>query len=70
MSQKPLYKTTIVIWSPFDGNEAELADLAFQATEGNSYCSAQRSVLVENPSKDPDWDGTEFFETEDDEDGR
>ena len=59
---KPLYRTTIVVWSPFDGNEAELADIAFQATEGNSYCSKQVSVLVEDPSKDPDWDGTEFFE--------
>jgi hypothetical protein len=59
---KPLYKTTIIIWSPFDGEEAELTDLAFQATEGNSYCSSQKSILVDDPRDDPDWDGTSFFD--------
>jgi len=58
---KALYRTTIVIWSEYDGEKVEIEDLAFQATEGNAYCSKQSSVLVREPELDPDWDGTEFF---------
>jgi hypothetical protein len=61
----PLYKTVIVIWSEYDGEKVEIEDLAFQATEGNAYCSKQQSVLVQEPTTDPEWDGTEFFRTED-----
>ena len=57
-----LFKTTIVIWSHFDPFlTGELEDLARDATSGNSYCSKQESKLIEEPKKDPDWDGTEFF---------
>lgn len=63
---KSLYKTTIVIWSEYDGNEAELEDLSYQATEGDAYCSKQKSELVKNPESDPDWDGTDFFGIEED----
>lgn len=70
---KKLYKTTIVIWSEYDGSEAELHDLAFQAEEGDAYCSVQRSVEMtrEQIEADPDWDGNEFFTVDacDDEDG-
>lgn len=59
---KPLHKTTIIIWSEYDGSAVELMDLAFQATEGDAYCSVQRSEVVENPDADPEFDGTEFFE--------
>lgn len=58
---KPLYKTTIVIWSEYDGIGVELSDLAWQAEQGDAYCSAQQSVRVEDPAADPEWDGTEFF---------
>ncbi len=57
-----LYKTTIVIWSDFDPTgRLELADLARDATSGDSYCSKQECVSVSKPEDDPDWDGTEFF---------
>jgi len=64
---KKLYKTTIVIWSEYDpatGN-VDLDDLARDACDGESYCSRMESVAVENPKDDEDWDGTEFFGTED-----
>lgn len=57
-----LWKTSIVIWSDFDPQKHELSDLAREAEVGDCYCSVSRSVLVENPKADPDWDGTEFFE--------
>jgi len=59
----PLYMTTIVIWSEDDPTDhCELEDLAFEAAEGAMYCSKQKTMKVEDPSKDPDWDGTEFFD--------
>lgn len=58
---KPLYKTTIVIWSEYDASALELEDLARDATSGESYCSSSRTELISRPEKNPDWDGTEFF---------
>jgi len=65
---KPLYKTTIVIWSAYDPEKSsmELEDLAHDATVGEAYCSKQKSERVEKPEENPDWDGTEFFGDEDD----
>lgn len=60
---KPLYKSTIVIWSEFEPTQLELEDLAYQATSGEAYCSKMEADLVEDPASDPDWDGTEFFGT-------
>lgn len=60
-----LNKTVIVIWTrPDDINpdKLELVDLAREATDGLAYCSASRTTLVADPSSDPDWDGTEFFD--------
>jgi hypothetical protein len=49
--------------------EVELPDLAYQAENGDVYCSTMGSVLVPEPEKDPAWDGTDFFDLwEDDED--
>ena len=56
-----LYKITVVIWSEFDPRGTELADLARDATTGESYCSVQKVEVVEDPMTDPDWDGTTFF---------
>jgi hypothetical protein len=57
-----LFKTTIVIWTEYDPtNIVEIDDLARDAISGESYCSSSESVLVEDPEKDTDWDGTEFF---------
>jgi hypothetical protein len=57
-----LFKTTIVIWTEYDPTLlVEIDELARDAMEGESYCSSSESVLVEDPEKDTDWDGTEFF---------
>ena len=53
---KPLYKTTIVIWSEYDGSEVELEDLARAATEGDAYCSDYYTEYVKDPTKDKNWD--------------
>ncbi len=66
---KPLYKTTIVIWSEDNPHDQyELIDLAQEATDGSMYCSKQKSKYVDDPSKDQDWDGTDFFGNDDDDD--
>jgi hypothetical protein len=68
--KKALYKSTIIIWTEYDPSalEVELTDLAHQVEEWDAYCSTMDCVLVADPAKDPDWDGTEFFDAEDDED--
>jgi len=58
----PLYRTTLVIWSDFEPSELSPEDLGREAVSGEAYCSAQDSILVEDPTSDPQWDGTEFFE--------
>lgn len=62
MTTPKLFKTTVVIWTEEDPSSMELEDLAREATVGNSYCSKQVTEEVEDPSIDPDWDGTEFFD--------
>jgi hypothetical protein len=66
---KALYKTTIVIWSDYDPatEKVELAALARDAENGESYCSFQESERIEDPAGDPQWDGTEFFGVVDEE---
>lgn len=60
---KPLYKTTIVIWSEYNPEfQVELNDLAQDAVDGESHCSKMTTVEILEPERDPDWDGTEFFE--------
>lgn len=59
-----LYKTNIVIWSDTDlrNSGLSLSDIARDAEDGESYCSKMETTKVNNPEKDPDWDGTEFFQ--------
>lgn len=57
----PLFKTMIVIWSEFRGEQVDLDLLAREATSGDAYCSRYRSERVPDPSGDPAWDGTDFF---------
>jgi hypothetical protein len=60
---KSLFKTTIVIWSDEDPtHKYEIIDLAREATDGMMYCSDVAVKEVKEPKKDPDWDGTEFFD--------
>lgn len=58
---KELYKTTIVIWSEYSGEEVELSDLAYEAEVGVAYCSKQESVKVTDWENDPDAPSLEFF---------
>lgn len=65
MPSRPLYKTTIVIWSEWNpsryaGDDA-LEYLGRHADQGEAYCSKMSSEEVKDPKADPDWDGTEFF---------
>ena len=69
MTDRKLYKTTIVIWSDCDPCECELSDLARDAEAGESYCSKMDRHLIDDPKSDPDWDGTEFFDGSVDDDG-
>lgn len=74
---RKLYKTTMVIWTtydPFDADcDIEMSDngielLAREAVSGDAYCSHFKSELVENPEQDSTWDGTEFFDEDEEED--
>ena len=56
-----LYKTTIVIWSEYDGEASTLPYLAQEAETGDAYCSRYRSEYIADPEADEAWDGTEFF---------
>jgi len=62
MAPKKLWKTTIVIWSDEDPGKTELEDLAREAVSGGAYCSLRIAEEVDDPSKDPQWDGNEFFD--------
>ena len=62
---KVLYKSTIIIWTTYDPTDIELPEIAHQAQSGDAYCSTLDCVLVPEPEKDPAWDGTEFFDEED-----
>ena len=58
-----LWKTEIVIWSDSDPRKMELSALAHDAECGDSYCASLKTKLVDDPEADPDWDGTDFFDT-------
>ena len=44
-----------------------LERLGYEAAEGEFYCSMQDTAIVDDPEEDPDWDGTDFFDLEEDE---
>ena len=58
---RPLWKTTLVLWTDYNPKGVSILELAGEATEGSAYCSTDTAELVEDPEADPDWDGTEFF---------
>ena len=61
MIKKPLWKTTIVIWSDYDPCHLEIDELARDAMSGESYCSDSYTEVIAEPANDLDWDNTEFF---------
>lgn len=59
---RPLYRTTIVIWSEFDPSDMELSWLAREAEEGEALCTKNDITYVEKPEDDPDFEeGVESF---------
>lgn len=64
-----LWKTTIVIWSDYHPNGLSLTELAREAEVGDCYCSKQDIKMVADYESDRDWDGTEFFDNGEAEDG-
>jgi len=60
---KPLFKTTIVIWSEYDPDACgmSISTLTREADVGDAYCSKAETAAVLNPGDDEEWDGTEFF---------
>ena len=67
-----LQKTTIVIWSDPDTtnpHQIELSDLAREAETGMAHCSKYDVETIEDPIADADWDGTDFFDVEEDDNG-
>jgi hypothetical protein len=60
---RPLYKTTIVIWSDLDPSAMEISRLAREAETGDAYCSSSLIRRVQTPELDEDWDETDFFDT-------
>ena len=66
---KKLWKSTIIIWSDEDMQNAELTDLANDATSGGSICTKQETVLVEDSKADPDCAVGEFFYSSLDDEG-
>ena len=59
-----LEKTTIVIWTNPEYDDPrlyEIQDLSHEAYYGSAYCSVKHTEVIEDPTADPDWDGTEFF---------
>ncbi len=64
-SNKPLFKTTIEIWTRYDGSFVDLSVLAEEADTGAGYCSRQSSEKVD-PQTAPD-EVTSFFYSDDEE---
>ena len=66
--RKGLWKTTVTIWTKYDGENVELRELAEEAESGQGFCSAFHSVFVpeEKLDEDPDFSSSvpEFFNIE------
>jgi hypothetical protein len=61
---KPLYKTTIVVWSDFDPSGVSAIDLMNDIGDnefGRVYISYRNSREMVDPQTDPHWDNTEHF---------
>jgi hypothetical protein len=60
---KPLYKTIAVIWTESDPSKGNfsLMDLPILAENEYVWCSSMKSVQVDDPSKDREWNDTDFW---------
>jgi hypothetical protein len=61
--RRPLFKTTIVIWSHYDPKDRkmEINHLAQEAVSGDAYCAKEETVEVKHPVTDPDFEDGDFF---------
>lgn len=55
-----MYKTTIEIWTEYDGAAVTLDYLAFEAIEGSAICTRQTSEQI--PAVDAPADVQSFFD--------
>jgi hypothetical protein len=60
---KQLYKTTAVIWTESDPSKGNfsLMDLPILAEHEYVWCSSMKTVRVDDPSKDREWNDTDFW---------
>lgn len=65
---KPLFKTTIVVWSNESTAGRDIDSIARDAMDGDCFCSSQECEYVADPSKDEDYIDTSFFNDSDDND--
>jgi hypothetical protein len=61
---KPLYKTTIIVWSDDNTEDMDIDHICQEAVDGAFYCSKQVCEKVEDPEEDPEYDCGEFFNRE------
>ena len=64
-----LWKTQITIWTDHDPSELDPDVLIEAAMYGDAYCSEIKNTFVDDVNEDPDWDDTDFFNSNDEEEG-
>lgn len=64
---RPLYKTTLVIWSDDDTADFTMRRIGNDVDQDNTFCSTRECVLVQDPEGDEDWEETDFFDDIEDE---
>lgn len=62
---RALYKTTIVVWTEYDTEHLDIECLGQQAMDGEAHNSKFSCEYIEKPEDDSDWDDSEFFKEED-----
>jgi hypothetical protein len=60
---RKLWRTTIVVWSAYDPQTLEIANLIHDAVDGQAIITKQDSELVSNPYMQEDGPPEDFFET-------
>lgn len=59
MTERKLYRTTIVIWTEYDTSRMEIDAITREAMSGDAFCDHQACEAITNQSLFPD---TEFFD--------
>jgi hypothetical protein len=65
---RPLYKTTIVVWTEDNTDGISAERLGRELSIGDAYCSVKNCELVKDPDNDDNWDDTDFFGQEEETD--